>query len=795
MIAAVWYRFGAELRARWRAWTAVGLLAGLAAGAVIAAAAGARRTETAYTRFLVAQDAADFEVFGAPGFGEIDMEQVVALPQVAVAKGFVFLSSVDPDITTYVPMDDETVPVDRPKLLAGRMPLAHHPDEVAVSFTLARSRDLGPGDSLGIPFVPAVAAESGSQPPVPEVVTFRVVGVEASPGEFPPRTGTHRHTVHFSPAFLDTETGAASLVGEAVRIRLKGGSAATSEFEQSLRRIAGEEPVLTSSLSTGAQLANVQRSIRLQAVALWLVAGLVGVVTVLALSQLLARQSFLESKEQPALAALGMTGGQLWLVGTARALVIGPVAALVTVVVASLASPLFPLGNARVAEPDPGMSFDGAALAVGAVGTVLLIWGLVAVAAWRRARAAATPAAAAETTRKRPSRTARTLAAAGFPPPATVGASMALDAGRGAGAVPVRTSLAGMIVGIAALVGALTFGASLTHLLETPRLYGWTWDMYLESNQYRTRDVAADLAADPRIEAVAPADSGAPLAVGHLETEGFAIGRLKGRIEPVTVAGRAPEAPDEVALGVKTFEALGARIGDRVDVRITAFDSPAAPKQIVGQVVLPSLGDASRFGVGAVLTLDGLSTLVPADFELPQSALILRLAPGVDEASMLSELRNQVGVSYAVIGAQQPGDVENFGQVEDLPLILAGLLAALAAATLAHTLFSVVRRRRRDLAILKTIGFAVSQVRRAVTWQATTLVSAALVVAVPLGVAIGRWGWTLFADQLGAVPEPVTPPRELLLLVPAALVLANVVAAVPAWMAGRARPALALRTE
>lgn len=794
-MAAISYRFRAALRARWRAWAALGLLAGLAAGTVISAAAGARRTETAYSRFLVAQRAADIEVFSAPGFGEIDLDQVVALPQVAVAKRSKYLSSADPDFTTYVPTDDSSVPVDRPKVLAGRMPLPDQAHEVAVSFTLARSRGLGPGDRLDIPFVPTFPGEEGSPPPVPELVTFRVVGVEASPGEFPPRTGTRRHTVHFSPAFLETETGRAAAAGDTVRLRLEGGSDTVGDFEQSLRRIAGENPVLSSSLSAGQQLANVQRSFHLQAVALWLVAGLFAIVTVLILSQLLVRQSFLESAEQPVLAAMGMTRGQLWLVGMGRGVVTGSVAALLAVAVAWLTSPLLPLGNARVAEPDPGMSFDGVALAGGAAGTLLLVLALVAIASWRRALGAARPAAAAATVRRRPSMTTRTLAAAGFPPPATVGASMAMDAGRGAGAVPVRTSLAGMIIGVAALVGALTFGASLTHLLETPRLYGWTWDMYLESNQYRTLDVGPDLSADSRTEAVAYADSGAPLAVGHLETEGFAIGRLKGFIEPVVVEGRAPEAPDEVALGAKTFEALGADIGDRVDVRITAFDAPPAPKQVVGQVVLPSLGDASRFGVGAFLTLDGLGTLLPADFELPQSALLVRLAPGVDGAAMLAELRDEVASSYAVIGAQQPGDVENFGQVEDLPLILAGLLAALAAATLAHTLFSAVRRRRRDLAILKTIGFVVSQVRLAVTWQATTLVCAALLVAVPLGVAAGRWGWTLFADQLGAVPEPVTPRLAILLLVPAAVATANLVAAVPAWMAGRARPALALRAE
>ena len=44
-------------------------------------------------------------------------------------------------------------------------------------------------------------------------------------------------------------------------------------------------------------------------------------------------------------------------------------------------------------------------------------------------------------------------------------------------------------------------------------------------------------------------------------------------------------------------------------------------------------------------------------------------------------------------------------------VVLAGLLALLSAATLIHILLTAVRRRARDLAILRTLGFVGSQVR------------------------------------------------------------------------------------
>ena len=124
-----------------------------------------------------------------------------------------------------------------------------------------------------------------------------------------------------------------------------------------------------------------------------------------------------------------------------------------------------------------------------------------------------------------------------------------------------------------------------------------------------------------------------------------------------------------------------------------------------------------------------------------------------------------------------------------------GLLAALAAGVTAHVLVTSVRRRRRDLAILKTLGLLPRQVRAAVAWQATTLAVAGVAIAIPVGVAVGRWGWTAFAGRLGVVADPVVPLLGVLTVVPATLVLANVVAAGPGWAAGRVPPASVLRAE
>jgi putative ABC transport system permease protein len=123
------------------------------------------------------------------------------------------------------------------------------------------------------------------------------------------------------------------------------------------------------------------------------------------------------------------------------------------------------------------------------------------------------------------------------------------------------------------------------------------------------------------------------------------------------------------------------------------------------------------------------------------------------------------------------------------------VLAVLALITVAHLLATSIRRRRRDLAILKTLGFTRGDVGRAVAWQATTLAAVTLMAGIPLGVVAGRGAWRLFAGQLGVVPAVATPVVLLALVIPGAILLAILISIGPAVTAMRTRPASVLREE
>jgi ABC-type lipoprotein release transport system permease subunit len=113
----------------------------------------------------------------------------------------------------------------------------------------------------------------------------------------------------------------------------------------------------------------------------------------------------------------------------------------------------------------------------------------------------------------------------------------------------------------------------------------------------------------------------------------------------------------------------------------------------------------------------------------------------------------------------------------------------------ANALFSAVRRRRRDLALLATLGLTRRQVSATVAWQATTVGILTLAIGLPLGIIGGRWAWGRLADDLGTLSEPKVPLLLLVLAVPVVLLLVNAVAFVPGRMAARLRPAVVLRSE
>ena len=145
---------------------------------------------------------------------------------------------------------------------------------------------------------------------------------------------------------------------------------------------------------------------------------------------------------------------------------------------------------------------------------------------------------------------------------------------------------------------------------------------------------------------------------------------------------------------------------------------------------------------------------------------------------------------YVAQGANRPTiptSLVNFGEAVNFPLILGCVLALFGVATLIHLLVVSVVRRRREMGLLKALGFVNLQVGATVLWQATTVALVGIIVGVPLGIVIGRVVWNAFATNLGVVPVAAVPALTIAALAVGVIVVANVLAFIPAVTSARRR--------
>jgi hypothetical protein len=218
---------------------------------------------------------------------------------------------------------------------------------------------------------------------------------------------------------------------------------------------------------------------------------------------------------------------------------------------------------------------------------------------------------------------------------------------------------------------------------------------------------------------------------------------------------------------------------------------------LLANQVMPKSFVAALNG-GASSQLDGPNlALIRLKADAPPRAALAslqRIARAADQA-FASAPGGAAGNAIVVQGVQRPAEIVNYKTIGLTPVLLVSGLALGAIAALALTLLASVRQRRRDLALLKTMGFVRRQLAAAVAWQATVAALVGIVVGLPLGVVAGRWLWNLFADQIYAVPYPTVSVLALCLVVVGTLALANAIAAVPARTAARTPTAFLLRSD
>jgi hypothetical protein len=787
-VSVTWLLTRTDLGRRWGSWVVLGVLAGASVGLACAGIAGARRTERAVPHYAAVSHIPDAAVLpNDPAFDDAVRAAMAALPEVSGVYPFMvpfLLEVAAPEGMTapLLPTTPEGMKVWNSPFVAGRPPDPARADEVAVNEQARDQFGLTVGSTMTLVQHPpppdfAFPAPPGAARPI--VLTLRVVGVMDGAGSDGPD-----ETI--SSAFYNTYRE--QLVGTVnAMVDLRRGAADLDAFREDVDRLMGKPINVENAddLFGVRQLDNVS-NVETKGLVLFALAVLLG--TGVLVGQALVRAVSAGAAHLFTWQALGVDHRQAVNAIAAPAALSAAVAAVTTVAVAILASPRFPIALTRQFELDVGFHADWVVLVPGAFGVALA----VAVTAWisaevrvRRDRVVAAH------------RSTYQVPALGLTPAMTVGSRLATDPGRGSRSVPVRSALVGAIAGVLGVVACLTFRSGLSDTVARPSRSGVVWSQTFAKAGLLTDDEVGAVAGDPAVAASVRATWARAVRVNGMATPMFGVSAGHGAMRLAVLAGRAPEREDEIAFAPTTMDRLGVHIGDRV----TVGESPGRPMVVVGRALLPATSHTD-YDQSAWITGKALEAVVPPNAndsgDFFEDFLLLEWKPSTNVGAAESRM-NQIAAKdtsiYYTAPAELPAAVRTLATLRSVPVALSIFFALLAIATVAHALLTTMQRRRTDLAILRSLGFTTRDTRVAITWQATMLAVVGVVIGVPAGIVVGRALWKQLAESY---PVAYVPPLALVAVVligPAAVLIANALALGPARRATRPQPAQVLRTE
>ena len=840
VLSVAWYRFRVTFGRRWAGYVAIVVFLGLVGGLAMGSIAGARRTDSSFPIYLASTHPPDLEGItsfvnpspGAAGLGYNPalQEEIARLPHVrdvTVESGFNLIPLGPygrPESPAAYPATAGEVigfvsatgrDLDSSTATEGHFFDPSRADEFMVSKTTAKTFNLHVGEVVrfGVYTNAQTALRTfGTAANVPfRTVTARLVGIVISPTtvvEDDTDVSNNANLFAFTPALVRPLLRCCAYY-TATAVTVTGGGGIVSVVQHEISRVLppGFSPFATNQAP--ALDAKAERAIKPESIALGVFGAIAALATLLIVAQMIGRQLLLDAGDLAVLRAVGagtvMTTGDS-LIGILAAVVAG---SLLAGAVAVGLSPLTPLGPVRPVYPTPGVAFDWTVLGIGLTVLVIGLGALSIVLAYRVATHRAP--ARRERADRQGSGAVAAAARAGFPAPAVAGIRFALESGRGRNTVPVRSAILGAALAVMVVVATVTFGSSLNTLVSHPALYGWNWSYELSANG----------------GGVLPGARSAELLNSDHDVAGwsgifFNVVRIDNQVgvpviaesphavvAPPLLSGHAVENDHQIVLGAITLSQLHKRVGDTVSV--ANGTGRTVQLRIVGTVTMPTIGGGSgnqhpEMGTGAVVPTAIFPSRIDIGYNLPGAApgpdaILVRLRSGVS-ASGLASLRRVAKITstsadggVSVLQVQRPAEIVNYRTMGSIPAILGACLATAAVVALGFTLVTSVRRRRRDLALLKTLGFTQRQLAAAVAWQSSIVVGLGTAVGVPLGIVVGRWLWNLFAGEIDAIPVPNVPTVTVTLIAIAAMVLANIVADLPGRIASRTPTALVLRAE
>jgi hypothetical protein len=359
--------------------------------------------------------------------------------------------------------------------------------------------------------------------------------------------------------------------------------------------------------------------------------------------------------------------------------------------------------------------------------------------------------------------------------------------------VPVRSALFGAVIGVLGVLAALTFSSGVGDAVGHPERFGQTHQLesffgFNNSDFGPVDEMLPLIARDADVVSVNDTriDVGQ---VGDVSVSVVSLDPVREALEVVVTRGRLPDRQGEVALAPRTAKALGADLGDSLELSGTRGRQELA---ITGLAFVPA-GPHNDYATGAWVTRQTYDDLF-GGFRFHAGLIALRAE--ADPEAVSARLQQGAGEgAVEFTPPSPPPEVAEIQQVRALPLFLAGFLAVLALGAIGHALATAVRRRRHDLASLRALGITRWQCRAMVVTQATVLVLVGLAVGAPLGTALGRTVWRSVAESTPLQYLPPVAWWALILAAPVALVAANMLAVWPSHRAASLRVSQIFRAE
>jgi len=832
------------------------LLIGLVGGVAMGALSAARRTQSSFSTYLADTNPSDLSVNVYGNFSNTSVNyslsatsathQIARLPGVKHVEALINLAaaplspdgaprlSVVTNIEAIASVNGFYFDQDRLAVTEGRMADPNRPNEIVMTAVAANL--LGVHVGQVVPFglyaqeqenlpafgTPSVPPHRRIEAKLVGLVEFNNAIVEDDIDRFPT-------FIVFTPALAKevlADSGQGAGGGVSYGFQVDHGDRGVAVVEREYARLVPPGAAYEFH-ATAPIAAKVNRTVKPLSIALGVFGAVAALAALLIAIQAISRQLRDADEDLTVLRALGAGPTAIaadGLIGIFGAIVLG---SLLAALVAIALSPLSPLGPVRSVYPGSPVAFDWTVLGFG---LLVLVGGLGVIAVALTYRGA--PHRVAQRSGRLapgPSKALAAVASSRLPAPAVVGVRFALDSGRGRSAVPVRSAVVGAVLAVSLVVATLTFGSGLQSLVSHPALYGWDWSYMLDPSNTVPPQALTLLEHDPNVAAWTGYD------YNDFQIDGQNLpflfeGVHPPNTDPITppiLSGHAIEHKDQVVLGAATLMQLDKRIGDTVVVtygnpKNAPLYVPPTRLVIVGTATLPAVGyssviaDHTSMGTG-VLASEGFlpSGILQGGNTEPTlngpDLVFVRFKEGIAPAAGVASLERIAtsadrtlaavpdgggqGDTVSVVGVQRPAEIVNYRSIGAAPALLASALAVGAIAALGLTLTASVRRRRHDLALLKTLGFTQRQLAAAVACQASVAAVVGIVIGVPLGIVLGRWLWTLFARQIYAVPQPSVPVLSMTLVAIGALVLANVVATLPGRSAARTPTAILLRAE